>query len=106
MDISVIEELKNFEAKQESALEQKKKGSLNSLEQKKKEILEKNKMQIQEIYLSKPKIIKRAQEKAKEQALATINSFKEKIKKLKASSSARTEQAVNQIFSEFLKQNV
>ncbi len=105
MNVSVIQELKDFESKQESILESNKKQFLEVLEEQEKKILEENEMEIYEISSNKHRIIKKAQKKAKEQAVETINEFKEKTKKMQEAS-GNTEEAVNLIFQEFLNQNV
>ena len=86
--------------------EEKKQAFLKSLENKKKEILEKNKTELHEISSNRHDIIKKAQTKAKKQALDTINSYQEKTKLLEKSSKNKIEEAINLIFQEFLSQNV
>ena len=105
MNLSVLKELKEFENGQESSLEEKKKQFLESLNKKKDDIEDNLEMELYEITSNKHNRVKKAQKDAKEEAVSSINSFKEKTKKIKESS-VRIEQATDLIFSEFLNQNV
>ena len=106
MDETVIEKLKQFEAKQESLLEEKKSQFLHSLEEKKKDLIDKHQKDLVKTVKDKQNLLKKAKAKAKKDAIKTIEEFKEKTKKLEESSSDKVDKATNAIFEEFLNQNV
>jgi hypothetical protein len=105
MDITTIDELRQFEEKEKAALENKKKEFMRILEAQKKEMLVRNEKELSQITSSKNAVIKNAEQKAKEEALSTIDFFKEKTEKLKSALS-RKEDAIKVIYTEFLNQNV
>jgi t-SNARE complex subunit (syntaxin) len=106
MDITVLEQLKEFEDKQKSILESKKSEFLKKIDNERKDILNANKSEIQDLLKSRQSLLKEAEQDAKKDALSTIEDFKSKTKKLKTSSSKKIPAAVELIEKEFLGQNV
>jgi hypothetical protein len=102
MDISVIKELKEFEKEQESLLEKEKSRFLKSLEEQNNKLIEKNKEELDKITSKKELLIEKAQEEAKQQAVDSINRFKEKISLLESSKS-KISQTTEIILNEFIK---
>lgn len=100
MDISILNQLQQFESEEESWLEEKKKAFLNVLEGQRKKIIEQQEMELYLISLNRHDRLKKEEQSAKEKSADYVKSFQERIAKLKESS-ARIESAADFILREF-----